>query len=57
MSDDHQPPYNPLIIKAWTIGSLIISLGLLGMLVLGRHLLPAGHVVWDLLRWLASPLI
>jgi hypothetical protein len=50
-------PYNLLYIQAWTILSLGISAILFGMFIFGTHLLHAGHAVWDLLRWLASPII
>ncbi len=50
-------PYNPLIIKAWTVLSVIVAIITLVMFVCGQPLLQAGHIVWDLLRWLASPLI
>ncbi len=56
MSAEH-PPYNPLVIKAWALLSLMVSIIFLGMFFLGDHLLNAGHIVWALLRWLASPLI
>jgi hypothetical protein len=50
-------PYNPLIVKAWTFISLIVALIIFGMLTFGQPLLQAGHIVWILLRWLASPII
>jgi len=53
-----QPPaYNPCYIKAWTLLSIVLALVILGMLIMGDHLLLAGKSVWDLIRWLASPLI
>jgi len=51
------PPYNPLVIKAWAILSILVCLIFLGMFILGPHLLEAGRSAWDLLRWLASPII
>jgi hypothetical protein len=50
-------PYNSLTIKAWSTLSAIIGLIVFGMLVLGPQLLEAGRSVWDLIRWLASPII
>jgi hypothetical protein len=49
--------YNPLAIKAWSLLSAVIGLIVFGMLVLGPHLLKAGRSAWDLIRWLASPII
>jgi hypothetical protein len=51
------PPYNELYIKAWTILSIVLGLVLFATFVFGTHLLQAGHIAWDLLRWLASPII
>jgi hypothetical protein len=50
-------PYNKLYIEAWTLLSLVVSAIFLGMFVFGQHLLNAGHWIWDLLRYLASPII
>ena len=49
--------YNPLAIKAWSALSAIVALIIFAMLVLGPHLLHKGNQIWDLLRWLASPII
>jgi hypothetical protein len=54
---DEQLPYSPLYIKAWTILSVTLAVFFLGMFFLGNHLLNAGHSVWDLIRWLARPII
>jgi hypothetical protein len=51
------PSYNPCYIKAWTLLSILLALIVLGMLILGDHFLLAGQSAWDLIRWLASPLI
>jgi hypothetical protein len=51
------PPYNPLYIKAWILLSLVLSVIFFGMFVFGQMLLHAGHAAWDLIRWLASPII
>jgi len=51
------PPYNCLYIRAWTLLSLIVSVILFGMFILGSTLLHAGHWIWDLLRYLARPII
>jgi hypothetical protein len=50
-------PYNPLVIQAWILLSLIVTLILFGMFLFGQTLLHAGHWIWDLLRYLASPII
>jgi len=54
---DKQPPYSQLYINAWTALSAFIAFVLFGMLIFGEHFLKAGHIVWNLLRWLASPII
>jgi hypothetical protein len=50
-------PYNQLYINAWTILSVIVSTILFLMFCFGQHLLHAGQWIWDLLRYLASPII
>jgi hypothetical protein len=50
-------PYNPLYIRAWTLLSAVVSLVLLAMYAFGTHLLHVGHWIWDLLRYLATPII
>jgi hypothetical protein len=54
---DEQLPYCPIYIKAWAILSVTLGLVFLGMFFLGDHLLNAGHSAWDLVRWLARPII
>jgi len=54
---DEPPPYNQLYIQAWTLLSLVVCVVLFGMFVFGQPLLHAGHWIWDLLRYLARPLI
>jgi hypothetical protein len=54
---DEQPPYSPVYIKAWALLSITVALIFLGMFFLGNHLLNAGHAAWDLIRWLARPII
>ena len=56
MSADN-PPYNPIYITAWTILSIVLGVVLFGLFILGNHLLAAGHIVWDVIRYLASPFI
>ena len=51
------PPYNPIYITAWTMLSILLGIVFLGMFLLCNHLLAAGHIAWDLIRYLASPLI
>ena len=54
---DEQLPYCPIYIKAWTILSVTLAVFFLGMFFLGNPLLSAGHAAWDLIRWLARPII
>ncbi len=56
MSAEH-PPYNPSYIKIWTVLSIVLAVIIFGMLTLGDHFLAGGKGVWDLLRWLSSPII
>jgi len=51
------PPYNPIYITAWTILSIILGTLLFGMFIFSSHLLADGHIVWNLIRYLASPFI
>ena len=58
MSAESHLPYSPLYIKAWTLLSIILGVILFGMFVFGDScLLPAGNVVWSILRWICSPII
>jgi hypothetical protein len=50
-------PYNQHYIQAWTLLSLVASLIFFGMFIFGGTLLRTGHWVWDLIRYLASPII
>ena len=50
-------PYNELAIKAWTILSIVVTVLLSAMYVFGTQFLHFSHWVWDLLRYLASPII
>jgi hypothetical protein len=54
---DEPLPYNQLYIRAWTILSLIVSAILFAMFLFGPTLLHTGHWIWDLIRYLASPII
>jgi hypothetical protein len=49
--------YNENYIKAWACLSIIVGLVLFSMFVCGDTFLQAGHIVWDLIRWLARPII
>jgi len=51
------PPYNQLYVRAWTFLCLIVSAIFFGTLLFGQTLLHAGHWLWDLVRYLASPII
>jgi hypothetical protein len=52
-----QKPYSQLAINAWTILCLIVTVVFFSMYALGTHLLAQAHWIWDLLRYLASPII
>ena len=56
MSEEPKP-YNQLYINAWTILSAIVSFLLFAMYLFGTPILRAGHWIWDLIRYLASPII
>lgn len=51
------PAYNKLYIKAWTLLSVTVGLILLAMFVFGQDLLAIGRIVWDVIRYFASPII
>ena len=51
------PAYSPTSIKVWTYVSIGAAVIFFGMFVLGDVILQAGKPAWDLIRWLASPLI
>jgi hypothetical protein len=56
-AEQHERPYSQLIINAWTALCALVSAVLFLAFAFGPHLLKAGHWVWDLLRYLASPII
>ena len=56
-ADAEAKPYNELAIKAWTVLSVVGTVLLAAMYAFGTQLLHAGHWIWDLLRYLASPII
>jgi hypothetical protein len=51
------PSYNQLYIRAWTLLSVIVAVIFFGMFIFGQQLLHTGHWIWDLLRYLARPII
>ena len=59
MSAEHheEPAYSQLAINAWTALCALVALAIFLMFVFGPHLLKAGHWVWDLIRYLFSPII
>jgi hypothetical protein len=57
MSHDAPKAYSQLAINAWTIISASVTVLLAAIYTLGTPLMQAGHWIWDLLRWLASPII
>jgi hypothetical protein len=56
-AEEHERPYNQLVINAWTALCAVVALAIFGMFAFGPHLLKAGHWVWDLIRYLFSPII
>jgi len=50
-------PYNQLYINAWTILTVVLSVTLYLAYTFGTALLHFSHWVWDLIRYLASPII
>jgi hypothetical protein len=50
-------PYNQLFINAWNILSALVAAAIFGALVFGQGLLQTGHWIWDLVRYLARPII
>lgn len=56
-AEEHERPYNQLIINAWTVLCALVAAAIFCMFVFGPHLLKAGHWVWDLIRYLFSPII
>jgi hypothetical protein len=54
----HSPKaYNQLYINAWTVLSLLAAFVMWAMYVCGTQLLHFFGWVWDLIRYLASPII
>ncbi len=56
MSEEAKP-YSPRYIQAWSVLSIVLGLLLIAMFVFGDDFLHTGQVIWNLLRWLASPFI
>jgi hypothetical protein len=54
---EEEPSYNQLYIQAWTLLSATVTIILLAMYIFGTHLLHLTHWIWDLLRYLATPII
>jgi hypothetical protein len=52
-----EPIYNETMGLAWSALSGLVSLAIFGMLVFGPNLLHLGGWIWDLVRYLASPII
>ena len=59
MSSDHDEskPYSQLYINAWTILCVIVTVGLFFMYVFGTHIMHQAGWLWDLIRYLARPII
>jgi hypothetical protein len=56
MSDESNP-YNQLFINAWTILSVLVAAAVFVCFVFGGSFLHTGHWIWDLIRYLFSPII
>jgi hypothetical protein len=58
MSHDHEEPsYSQLYINAWTTLSALVAAAIFIGLCLNGPLTHAGQWIWDLLRYLARPII
>ena len=58
MSHDHdEPPYNQLYINAWTALSGLVAAAIFLAFCFNVPLTHLFHWVWDLLRYLARPII
>jgi hypothetical protein len=49
--------YSPFYVKAWTILSILLGFFFLALFVFGDDFLHVGAITWNLLRYLARPLI
>ena len=56
-AEAHERPYSQLVINAWTALCAVVATVIFLMFVFGPHLLKAGHWVWDLIRYIFSPII
>ena len=59
MSHDHdaKPPYSQLYINAWTILAASVAGGIFLALCLNHPITNFFHWIWDLIRYLARPII
>jgi hypothetical protein len=57
MSHDDAPPYNQIMINAWSTLSALIAAVVFICFCFGPNFLHAGQWVWDLIRWICSPII
>jgi len=55
--DNDEPPYSQLFINAWTILSALVAAGMFFALCLNGPLTHFFQWVWELLRYLARPII
>ena len=51
------PAYNPCYIKAWTLLSIVLAVILFTMFANCDRLLRFFQPLWDLIRWIFSPVI
>ena len=59
MSHDHDdaPPYNQLYINAWTLLAAIVAGGIFLAFCFNHPITNFFHWIWDLIRYLARPII
>jgi hypothetical protein len=57
MSHEPERAYDKNMVIAWTILSALVALGIFAMFVFNRPLTHLGHWIWDLIRYLAQPII
>jgi hypothetical protein len=59
MSHDHDdaPPYSQLYINAWTLLAASFAAALFLVFCFNQPITHFFHWVWDLVRWIARPII
>ena len=51
------PAYSETYIQAWTLISLLVSVIIFIAFCFGQTFLHTGHWIWDLIRYICSPII